>query len=106
MPRVLESAQSPRGIAQPRRRIAAGRPADAYVADLAGLGADTKVHLVSYPGSSVLDFLRPKPSSQPASASLTDAATGLVRGVVRDVIEHGEHNMTGAKAMWLGDWRF
>ena len=73
---------------------------------LAGLDADAKVQLVGFPGSSVLDFLRPKPSSQPAAASLTDAAAGLMRGAVGDVIEQNQHNLTGPRALWLGDWRF
>ena len=73
---------------------------------LAGLDADAKVQLVGFPGSSVLDFLRPKPSSQPAAASLTDAAAGLMRGAVGDVIEQSQHNLTGPRALWLGDWRF
>ena len=73
---------------------------------LAGLDADAKVQLIGFPGSSVLDFLRPKPSSQPSAASLTDAAAGLMRGAVGDVIEQSQHNLTGARALWLGDWRF
>jgi len=73
---------------------------------LAGLDIDAKVHLIGYPGSSVLDFLRPRASSRPAAASLSDAATGLVRGVVGHAVARGERDLTGAAALWLGDWRF
>jgi len=73
---------------------------------LAGLDIDAKVQLLGYPGSSVLDFLRPKTSSQPAAASLSDAAAGLVRGVVGHAVARGERDLTGAAALWLGDWRF
>jgi len=73
---------------------------------LAGLDADEMVTLVGYPGSSVKDFLRPRPSSQPAAASLFDAATGLVGAMFSNAIANGERNLTGARAMWLGDWRF
>jgi len=73
---------------------------------LAGLGIDAKIQLVGYPGSSVRDFLRPRASSEPVAASLSDAAAGVVRGVVGDVIGQGERNLTGATALWLGDWRF
>lgn len=73
---------------------------------LAGLDADATVNLVGYPGSSVKDFLRPKSSSQPAAASLSDAATGLVGAMLQGAIATGERGLTGARAMWLGDWRF
>ena len=73
---------------------------------LAGLDADTEVRLVGYPGSSMRDYLRPKVSSQPAAASLSDAATGLVGSVLGDVLERGERAVRGTNALWLGDWRF
>ena len=73
---------------------------------LAGLDADATVNLVGYPGSSVKDFLRPKSSSQPATASLSDAATDLVGAMLQGAIATGERGLTGARAMWLGDWRF
>ncbi|MBJ7400636.1 MAG: signal peptide peptidase SppA [Mycolicibacterium sp.] len=73
---------------------------------LAGLDVDAQVRLVGYPGSSVLDFLRPRASSQPAAASLPDAAAGLMRGVAGGVIANSERTLTGATALWLGDWRF
>ena len=73
---------------------------------LAGLDVNARVRLVGYPGSSVLDFLRPRASSQPAAASLPDAAAGLVRGVAGGIIANSERSLTGATALWLGDWRF
>jgi protease-4 len=73
---------------------------------LAGLDVDAKVQLVGYPGSSVLDFLRPRASSQPAAASLSDAAVALVSGVVGDVVARGRRDLTGVTALWLGDWQF
>jgi protease-4 len=73
---------------------------------LAGVDADATVTLVGYPGSSVRDFLRPRSSSQPAAASLSDAATGLVGAMFKGAIANAERDLTGATAMWLGDWRF
>jgi len=58
---------------------------------LAGLDADAEVRLVGYPGASLLDYLRPRASSQPAAASVPDAVAAL---------------LSGAAALWLGDWRF
>ena len=73
---------------------------------LAGLDVDAKVQLIGYPGSSVLDFLRPRASSQPAAAALSDAAAALVSGVVGDVVARGQRDLTGVTALWLGDWQF
>ena len=54
---------------------------------LAGFDADAEVKLVGLPGSGLMDMLRPKQSSQPAAASLSDALGGLLgqfgRGSVR-----------------------
>lgn len=72
---------------------------------LAGLDADAKVALATFPGGSVRDYLRPKASSQPA-ASLPDVAAGLLGSAVTGLIEGGERAMTGSTALWLGDWRF
>jgi protease-4 len=72
---------------------------------LAGLNADTEVTLAGYPGSSVLDFLRPKESSQPA-ASASDVAAGLLGSAVAGLVERSERSLTGTSALWLGDWRF
>ncbi len=71
---------------------------------LAGLDADTKVRLAGYPSSSVRDYLRPKASSQPAAASLSDAVITLLGGVVIDWLDR--QPVGGASALWLGDWRF
>jgi protease-4 len=73
---------------------------------LAGLDEDTKVRLISYPGSSVWDFLRPQPSSQPAAASLPDALGALITQSVVGIIEQAERSMTGVSALWLGESRF
>ncbi|MGY4712926.1 signal peptide peptidase SppA [Mycolicibacterium sp. CBM1] len=73
---------------------------------LAGIGVDDEVEMVSYPGSSVWDFLRPKPSSQPAAASLPEALAAIVGQSVRGVLDQGERALTGASVLWLGDSRF
>ncbi|MDT5017365.1 MAG: protease [Mycobacterium sp.] len=73
---------------------------------LAGLEPDDDVRLVSYPGSSFMDLLRPKPSSQPAAASLPDALAALVGRSVAGVLSNAERSLTGASALWLGDYRF
>lgn len=73
---------------------------------LAGLEADTEVRIVSYPGSSLWELLRPRPSSQPAAASLPAAVGALVVRSLGGVIEQVEHTLTGANALWLGGSRF
>ncbi|OBK70511.1 signal peptide peptidase SppA [Mycobacterium sp. 1274761.0] len=73
---------------------------------LAGHGEDADVRIVNYPGSSFLDFLRPKPSSQPAAASLTEAVAALVGRSVLDMLGHAERSLTGVSALWLGNYRF
>ena len=73
---------------------------------LAGLDEDAKVRLIGYPGSSVWDFLRPQPSSQPAAASLPDALGALITQSVVGIIEQAQRSLTGASAMWLGESRF
>jgi protease IV len=73
---------------------------------LAGLDEDAKVRLVGYPGSSVWDFLRPQPSSQPAAASLPDALGALIAQSVVGIIEQAERSLTGASALWMGESRF
>ena len=73
---------------------------------LAGLDEDAKVRLIGYPGSSVWDFLRPQPSSQPAAASLPDALGALITQSVVGIIEQAERSFTGASALWLGESRF
>jgi protease-4 len=73
---------------------------------LAGLDEDAKVRLIGYPGSSVWDFLRPQPSSQPAAASLPDALGALITQSVVGIIEQAERSLTGANALWMGESRF
>ena len=73
---------------------------------LAGLDEDAKVRLIGYPGSSVWDFLRPQPSSQPAAASLPDALGALITQSVVGIIEQAERSLTGASALWVGESRF
>jgi len=73
---------------------------------LAGLDEDAKVRLIGYPGSSVWDFLRPQPSSQPAAASLPDALGALITQSVVGIIEQAQRSLTGASALWLGESRF
>ncbi|MBB5164420.1 signal peptide peptidase SppA [Mycobacterium sp. AZCC_0083] len=73
---------------------------------LAGFDADTDVKLVSLPGSSWVDMLRPKPSSQPAAASLPEAVAALVGRSVAGVLVQAERSLSGANALWLGDYRF
>lgn len=72
---------------------------------LAGMDADAEVRVVSYPGSSLLDRLRPKPSSQPA-ASLPDAVVGLLGRSVVQLAEQTERSLSGLSALWLGEHRF
>jgi protease-4 len=72
---------------------------------LAGYDADIDVRLVSYPGSSLLDFLRPKPSSQPAAASLPDAFGALIGRSVAGLVGQVDRSLTGASVLWLGDYR-
>lgn len=73
---------------------------------LAGLDADADARLAGYPGSSVRDMLRPRASSQPAAASLSDAGAGLVSGAVAALFARSERAVSGATALWLGDCRF
>jgi protease IV len=73
---------------------------------LAGLERDADVRLVSYPGSSLLDMLRPKASSQPAAASLPEAVGALLGRSVAEVLGQAERSLTGVSALWLGDYRF
>ncbi|TDO08812.1 protease-4 [Mycobacterium sp. BK086] len=75
---------------------------------LAGIDVDADVELVSYPSSGLRDFLRPKPSSQPAAASLPDALTALLGQSVRGVLDQGERALSGTSLLWLGfnpEWR-
>ena len=73
---------------------------------LAGLEPDADVRLVGYPGSSLMDLLRPKASSQPAAASLPEAVGALLGRSVAGVFSQAERSLTGVSALWLGDYRF
>ncbi|KAA0098659.1 signal peptide peptidase SppA [Mycolicibacterium sp. P1-18] len=73
---------------------------------LAGFDADAEVKLVALPGSSLMDALRPKPSSQPAAASLPDAFGSLVGRSAATFLTQAERSLTGVNALWLGGWRF
>jgi protease-4 len=73
---------------------------------LAGLDQDDKVRLIGYPGSSLWEFLRPRPSSQPAAASLPDALGALIAQSVVGIIEQAERSLTGASVLWVGQSRF
>ncbi len=72
---------------------------------LAGLKPDADVRLVGYPGSSLMDLLRPKPSSQPAAASVPDAIGALLGRSVAVLLGQAERSLTGVNALWLGDIR-
>jgi protease IV len=73
---------------------------------LAGLDQDDKVRIAGYPSSSLWEFLRPRPSSQPAAASLPDALGALITQSVVGIIEQAERSLTGASVLWLGESRF
>jgi protease-4 len=73
---------------------------------LAGFDADSDVKLLGLPGSSLLDVLRPKASSQPAAASLPDAFGALVGRSAAGLITQAERQLTGVNALWLGGHQF
>ncbi|MGI9163617.1 MAG: signal peptide peptidase SppA [Mycobacterium sp.] len=73
---------------------------------LAGLDVDAEVRLMSFPGSSVRDYLRPRASSQPAAVSLSDMAAQLFGSVAGDLLERADRAQAGSSALWVGDWRF
>lgn len=73
---------------------------------LAGLDADAEVRVVSYPGSSMWDYLRPRASSEPAAAALPDAVAGIAGAALRSLTDQLHRDLTGASALWVGDWRF
>jgi protease IV len=73
---------------------------------LAGLEPDADVRLVGYPGSSVMDLLRPKPSSQPAAASLPEAVAALLGRSVAQLVDSVKHESAGTTALLLADYRF
>ena len=73
---------------------------------LAGLDADEHADIVSYPGASWLDFVRPRQSSQPAAASLADAVAVTLGRSVAGLVDQAERAFSGANVLWLGDHRF
>ena len=73
---------------------------------LAGIDEDIKVKVKHYPGSSLRDMLRPKPSSQPGAASLPEACAAVMLAAVGGVLDQAQRSLTGTQAMWLGEWRF
>jgi protease-4 len=73
---------------------------------LAGLDVDEDVRIVGYPGSSLMELLRPKPSSQPAAASLPEAVGAVMGRSVAQALDTAVHAFDGATALLLGDYRF
>lgn len=72
---------------------------------LAGLDEDADVRIVTYPGGSLLDMLRPRASSQPAAASLPDALGALLGRTIGGIVDNVERSFSGAGALWVGPWR-
>lgn len=83
---------------------------------LAGLDPDAEVRIASYPGSSLTEFLRPRPSSSepqgrrhqapPAAASLPDALGALVGRSLVGLVSQADRSLSGASVLWLGEHRF
>ncbi|OBH38214.1 signal peptide peptidase SppA [Mycobacterium sp. E342] len=73
---------------------------------LAGLDVDSEVRVVSYPGSSLLDMVRPRASSQPAAASLPDALAALLGRTVGGILDNVEQSLGGTTVLWPGQSRF
>jgi protease-4 len=73
---------------------------------LAGLDEDTEMRVVSFPGTSLLDMVRPRGSSQPAAASIPDAVGALLGRSVAAMLDNVEQTFSGASALWLGEFRF
>lgn len=67
---------------------------------LAGLDPDAEVRLAGYPGSSMLDMLRPRESSDPAAW-----LAGLAGDALARLVEQGERQFSGSSALWLGNVR-
>jgi protease-4 len=72
---------------------------------LAGLDEDTEVRIVSFPGSSLLDIVRPRASSQPAAASVPDALGALLGRSFAGMLDNVERTLSGASVLWLGESR-
>ncbi|HZA11058.1 signal peptide peptidase SppA [Mycobacterium sp.] len=82
------------------------RTAIARAKVLAGLEPDADARIVGYPGSSLLEYLRPRPSSQPAAASLPEAVGALIGRSVAELLDRAQHAFTGTFALLPGDYRF
>ena len=67
---------------------------------------DAEVRVASYPGSSLLQMVRPRASSQPAAASLPDALGALLGRSVAAIVQNLEQAVSGASVLWLGESRF
>ena len=72
---------------------------------LAGLEPDAEVRTVGYPGSSFMEFLRPRPSSQPAAVSLPDALTVVLNRTVAHWLDGARQAVQGTTALLIGDYR-
>jgi len=73
---------------------------------LAGLDADEDAEIVNYPGSSWLDLVRPRQSSQPAAASMSEAVAAVLGRSVVGLIDQAERSISGVSVLWMGDRRF
>ena len=73
--------------------------------ELAGLDADAQVRTVSYPGSSLWEFVRPRQSSQPAAA-LSDAVGNLLVRSLTGMVDQVERSVNGAHVLWMGESRW
>lgn len=73
---------------------------------LAGLNEDADVRIVTYPGGSLLDMLRPRASSQPAAASLPDALGALLGRTIGGILGNVERSYNGASVLWQGPRTF
>ncbi|OBI09454.1 signal peptide peptidase SppA [Mycobacterium sp. E2462] len=69
---------------------------------LAGLDEDASVRIVSYPSASLMDFVRPRASSQPAAASVPDAVGAILSRVIAGAVAEVERSVTGASVLWVG----
>jgi protease IV len=73
---------------------------------LAGFEPDDEAKVITLPGSSLMDLLRPKASSQPAATSVPDAVGALIGQSVVGLMGQLEKSLTGASALWVGSYRF
>jgi protease IV len=73
---------------------------------LVGIDADAEVKIEYYPGSSLRDMLRPRPSSEPAAASLPEAFGGLIMRSAVGILDQAQRSASGPSVLWLGQVRF